>query len=75
MGGVAGVALIVALLWYFFMRGRKQSQPPAGEGAMPVTSSPQPPLKPPTELEAPKRQYELESWTDQPVHELPTNRY
>ncbi|KAF7629559.1 hypothetical protein F9C07_13081 [Aspergillus flavus] len=75
VGGVAGVALIVALLWYFFMRGRKQSQPPAGEGAMPVTSSPQPPLKPLTELEAPKRQYELESRMDQPIHELPTNRY
>ncbi|KAE8162414.1 hypothetical protein BDV40DRAFT_300442 [Aspergillus tamarii] len=74
VGGVAGVALIVALLWYFVIRGRKRSQqPPTGEEAIPVTRSPQAPLKPPTELEAPKRQYELESRMDQPVHELPTN--
>ncbi|OGM49864.1 hypothetical protein ABOM_001478 [Aspergillus bombycis] len=75
VGGVAGVALIVALLWYFFMRGRKQSQqPPAGEEAVPMASAQNPP-KPPTELEARKIQYELESRADQPVHELPTNHY
>ncbi|KAE8408636.1 hypothetical protein BDV37DRAFT_268268 [Aspergillus pseudonomiae] len=75
VGGVAGVALIVALLWYFFLRGRKQSQqPPAGEMAVPMAGTQNPP-KPPAELEAQKIQHELESGMDQPVHELPANHY
>ncbi|KAF7586096.1 hypothetical protein BBP40_009445 [Aspergillus hancockii] len=72
IGGVAGVALIAALLWWFFIRGRQRSQPsPPGEGAAPIPSSPQPPA----ELEARKALIELESQADQPVHELPPERY
>ncbi|KAE8389037.1 hypothetical protein ETB97_006238 [Aspergillus alliaceus] len=74
VGGVVGAALIVALVW-FFIRGRKRSQQPSGEGAAPIPSSYYEAPLPPTELEARKIPYELESRTDQPLHELPSERY
>ncbi|KAB8079754.1 hypothetical protein BDV29DRAFT_2097 [Aspergillus leporis] len=72
IGGVAGVSLIVAMLWWFFIRGRQRSPSShAGEGTVPIPSSPQPPA----ELEARKALIELESRADQPIHELPSGRY
>ncbi|KAE8349489.1 hypothetical protein BDV28DRAFT_151838 [Aspergillus coremiiformis] len=64
VGGVAGVALLVVLLWYFFLRGRKESP-----GS--ITNNPPNSPAPPTELEARKIPYELETRAHHPPQELP----